>query len=312
MRFIVNIAFSASQLRSVVAQTLELIETMRTEFSSNKEKTSSQHSHRVGHRNRVKILHTDRRDDTIVILQCDLEQVAQLSLKQEEEHTTLCVCGVTDDEHATLIFAIGAVAIEALTTRQTHHHIWVVLVLVDQQVLGAHQHATGSVWRARHSDETVGSARHLAGPLAHHVVETEVQLVEGHVGRDGHRGTRLLLVGGQLCAVGTIRRVVVHLEHGEERVLEADIHAGHVDDDHVAAVCLQRTADRQTCCTVSVQDVDQFLLLQCGHHHGTSLRIGGHILSGYDTTAATTTKGLFMNLVKTSLSTAVLFLALFT
>ena len=52
-------------------------------------------------------------------------------------------------------------------------------VLVDDVVLAAHEHSTGAVTSAWHRDEMVCLVLKGLTVLAHHMVETEVQLVEG-------------------------------------------------------------------------------------------------------------------------------------
>ena len=51
------------------------------------------------------------------------------------------------------------------------------LILIDDKVLSAHEQAARPVGAARHGHEHVGAVVHRLAPLAHHVVQPQVQLV---------------------------------------------------------------------------------------------------------------------------------------
>ena len=58
--------------------------------------------------------------------------------------------------------------------------------------------------------------------------------------------TFLLCFLGRFAARIVVRLLVVDLEAGKQRVLEADVHADHVEHDGVGLVGLQRGRDGQT------------------------------------------------------------------
>ena len=70
---------------------------------------------------------------------------------------------------------------QVVSSGQGGAHLDVVLVLVGDPVLAADEHAGGPGVAAGHGQEEVGGAGDELGPLAHDVVEAQVQFVEGQL-----------------------------------------------------------------------------------------------------------------------------------
>ena len=113
-------------------------------------------------------------------------------------------------------------------------------------------------------------------PLAHHVVEAQVELVKG----EGLLVEHLVGVRVVLDLLG------VHLEGGEDGVVEADVDAHHVEGERVGLVRLEGRGDGEAGSGVAVEDVHELLLLDRADHHGAAARVGRHKLAGHNAAAA--------------------------
>ena len=95
------------------------------------------------------------------------------------------------------------------------------LILIDDEVLGAHEQPARPVGAARHGHEQVGAVVDRLAPLAHHVVQAQVQLVQRQVLlRLGRRLARRVLraVGAASSRAGL---------QGMPGVREGQHHRGH-------------------------------------------------------------------------------------
>lgn len=95
-------------------------------------------------------------------------------LEQDEEHVLLLVCGGRRDEH-------GALGREVCPPWQDRTQLSRALGSVQHKVLGADQHAARAVAGAGHGNQHVGAVVHWFTIPSHHMVQTQVQLVQGEV-----------------------------------------------------------------------------------------------------------------------------------
>mmetsp|Transcript_21443 Transcript_21443/g.46107 ORF Transcript_21443/g.46107 Transcript_21443/m.46107 type:complete len:239 (-) Transcript_21443:160-876(-) len=146
------------------------------------------------------------------------------------------------------------------------------LVLVHDEVLGAHQHAARPLVAARHAHEMVRCRVHRIGPLAHDVVETEVQLVEDKV----------LLIEHLVGVLVILDLLGVHLDRRKDRVVEADVDANYVERDRARLMRLERRGDGEARGRVAIEDVHELLFLRRRDHQRTPSRIRRDELARHD------------------------------
>jgi hypothetical protein len=77
---------------------------------------------------------------------------------------------------------------------------------------------------------------------------------------------------------------VVNLEGCEHGVVESDIDSNNGEDDCLLLVSFERGRDGEVRCRVSVEDVDEFGLLDCSDHDCSTLGIRRKVLSWHDPT----------------------------
>lgn len=96
-------------------------------------------------------------------------------LYKEEDERLLLVGGVADDQHTPLLRKGGP-------SGDDRPHVCMALVLEDDEVFRADKHPSRPLRvPTRHRDEQVGPVVHRVRPPSHHMIETEVKLVEGEV-----------------------------------------------------------------------------------------------------------------------------------
>ena len=105
------------------------------------------------------------------------------------------------------------------------------LVLVDDEVLGADEHTARSVSAARDRDEVVRAVVDWLAGFPRHVVESQVQLVEGEV---------LLRLGRSLSGAVLVGVGVIQLDRREHGVIQSAVQRGDVEGHHVGLVSLER------------------------------------------------------------------------
>ena len=153
-----------------------------------------------------------------------------------------------------------------------------VHVLPDHIVLRAHQHSAGSIKPIRvgvlssgNLNEEVGASVRRLAPLAHDVVQAEVELIERQM---------LLRRAVRLARCIMIRVAVVELKRRKHRVVVASVARDHVDHKCVVLVRLKRRRRVHLALRVAVQNVAQFLLLDGAEHRTSALGVHGKKLAG--------------------------------
>lgn len=101
------------------------------------------------------------------------------------------------------------------------------------------------------------------------------------------------LAGGVLVRLG-----VVELNGGEDGVVEAAVDAGDGVDDGVGLVCLEGGGDCEAGGSVTIEDIDELLLLTGSDHDSTALGVYRNVLAGDDAAAARLAEGLLVDLVE--------------
>ena len=181
---------------------------------------------------------------------------------------SFCVDRRRDDEEA----VVGG---EVAAARQRAAAVGVALRLPHHEVLRADEDAARPVGAARDRHQVVRRRVDRVGPLAHDVVEPEVELVEDDV-----------LLVQHLVGLGVVLHLLaVDLEGREDRVVEADVGADDREAQRVRLVRLERRRDRQPRRRVAVEDVHELLLLDAADHHRAPARVGRHVLPGHDASA---------------------------
>mmetsp|Transcript_96811 Transcript_96811/g.270984 ORF Transcript_96811/g.270984 Transcript_96811/m.270984 type:complete len:956 (-) Transcript_96811:2-2869(-) len=277
----------AERILLVRTDALELIQGVVAELGGREEEARLQHAEGVGQGDGVEVLHLNLGHQVLVVRQRDLVEVAVLALDEEEEEVLQLVRGVCDDQQPLLLRHLEP-------ARDGAHDVGVALLLVDEAILAADEHAARPVDAAGHGDEGVRAVVHGVGELPRHVVEAEVHLVQ--------REHLLRRVGVRV----TVDLFVAELDRGEQRVLEADVHAARGVHQRVALVRLQGRGDGEPRRGVAVQDVDELLLLDGANHHGAALGVDGQVLAGHDPSAARLAVGLHVHLLENVLRPVVL------
>ena len=108
--------------------------------------------------------------------------------------------------------------------------------------------------------------------------------------------THLLRIVERLPGRVLVRLRVVDLQSSKSGIFKAYIQADYVVDDRVVFVRFQGRRDGEVRSRVSVQNIDKFRLLHSRDHDTTTLRVGGQVLSGYDSPRARLAIGLLVDL----------------
>lgn len=173
----------------------------------------------------------------------------------------------------------------------------VALVLVDDKILGTYKDARGPITAPRDGDEEVGTVVDRLGPFAGDMVETEIELVEGEL---------LLGIGGGLAGGVLVGLGVVELDGRKDGVVEAAVDAGDGIGYGVGLVSLERGGNGEAGSGITVEDIDELLLLTGSDHDGSALGIDGEVLSRDYTATAGLAEGLLVDLVEAVLVLLVL------
>ena len=142
-----------------------------------------------------------------------------------------------------------AVAAERVPPGDHRPHVGVPLVLVDDEVLGAHENAARSVAAAGHRDEMIRAVVDGFARLSRHVVQPEVKLVEGEV---------LLRLRRGLAGVILVGVRIIQLDRREDGVVQSAVQRGDVERT-ACDLLAPEGRDRQICLGVPVQHVDQLM-----------------------------------------------------
>jgi len=139
----------------------------------------------------------------------NLEEIAILRLEKEEKYVFRLVHAPGNDHEPTVL-----VFQDMLPAGDRAAQLGLVEVLPGDVVFRAHQHTRGPVRASRDGDEEIGAIVNRVAPLAHNVVETEVELVvRQHLLHRVHSLASRVLIG--LCKV--------HFEACKHGVLKAHI-----------------------------------------------------------------------------------------
>lgn len=263
---------------------------MVSEFRCSKQITALEDAHGGGDRNGVEVLNLELSDTIALVVKSSLEDISILSLQKEEEHGLLAMGGSRDYEDTALSGEVSSPGNDCTDIRMA-------LVLVDDKILRTDKDARGPITAPRDGDEEVGTVVNRLGPLAGDMVETEIKLVEGEV---------LLGISGGLAGVVLVGLGVVELNGRKDGVVEAAVHAGDGIGDCMGLVSLERGGNGEAGGGITVEDVDELLLLAGGDHDGSALGIDGEVLAGDNAAAAGLAEGLLVDLVEAVLVLLVL------
>lgn len=101
------------------------------------------------------------------------------------------------------------------------------------------------------------------------------------------------LPGGVAVGLGVLK-----LNGGEDRVVEPAVEGSEGEGERVGLVRLERRRDGEARGGVTVEDVDELLLLEGGDAEGAALGVDGEELAGDDAAAAGLAEGLLVDLVE--------------
>mmetsp|Transcript_15478 Transcript_15478/g.33673 ORF Transcript_15478/g.33673 Transcript_15478/m.33673 type:complete len:246 (-) Transcript_15478:351-1088(-) len=166
------------------------------------------------------------------------------------------------------------------TTRVTSW--WSLHIFMDvlNPILSTNKDTTRPIGTTGQGGKTAGRSMCRGSESTTNVVQTQIKLV-----------VRQLLL--YLVNVLPSRRLdctiqvgVLKFQRGEDGIVVPIIKSDGVKDDGPRPVRLEGTGDGRPATCVSIQNVDKLALLDGRYHHGTSLGIGGQILSRRAATAA--------------------------
>ena len=165
---------------------------------------------------RVEVLHRQVVDVRRVEVQRDLVQIAVLALDQVEEpvlHVTPPILTHLLLEQRTAHQQGSATHWQVFSARQRRSHLWMSLVAVQHPVLRHHQHAAGTFDAGNARQHVRRPFRRLAPP-ADHVVQTQIQLVEGQ---------QLVCLRSRLARRVLVGIGVVELQTREHGIIETHV-----------------------------------------------------------------------------------------
>lgn len=95
-----------------------------------------------------------------------------------------------------------------------------------------------------------------------------------------------------------IHFTVVNFDACEERIFVSNVDTAHIEAQSMGFVRFQRRRDGQLCISVTIDDVDEFLLLNCADHESSALWISREELSWNNSTATSLSEGLLVLLIE--------------
>mmetsp|Transcript_50156 Transcript_50156/g.138959 ORF Transcript_50156/g.138959 Transcript_50156/m.138959 type:complete len:453 (-) Transcript_50156:46-1404(-) len=241
----------------VLADALELVEAVVAKLGRAEEEAALQDAEGGARRDRVEVADAQLAHGLVAPLEGHLVEVAVLRLQQDEEELLLPMERRRNEQQALLRW-------EVLPAREGATQVGVALVLVEHKVLRTDEDAAWALGAARDGHQQVGCGIDRIAPLAHDVVQPEVELIVDQILLVQHLA-RLLVV---------LDLLHVDLDGGEDGVVEAHVDADHVERQRVRLVRLEWARDCEACGRVAVERVHELLLLDGTDHHGAALRVG--------------------------------------
>lgn len=121
------------------------------------------------------------------------------------------------------------------------------------------------------------------------MIEPQVELVEGE---------ELLRVASSLPSGVTVRIAILELDGTEDRVVESAVKGREGEGERVGLVRLEGGRDGEAGGGVTVEHVDELLLLEGGDAERSAFGIDGEELAGHDAAATRLAEGLLVDLVE--------------